>query len=318
MKPIYIFILLFFVFLKSNSQNVEFLDPLFKEKLLSHDPVIDLNNDGEIQFTEAESFNGLMNLTDIHPLITDLTGIEAFINITGLDCRVNPLAVIDLQYNTALISLDCSYTDASFINVTQCPLLEEIYLDQTEILFLDLSNNPALKRIWSRNNLLIELDLSQNPALETVHLGNNLLTALDIRNGNNTNIGASSFSTTNCPLNCILVDDSEWSTANWIYVEPSTTFVETQEECDLLGFSELQPHDISLFPNPVNNELIIVSETLMKGELFILDVFGRTLMQQPTETTKISIDVSNIPEGVYFVVITEEGNNVFQKKIIKN
>ncbi|MEZ4779381.1 MAG: T9SS type A sorting domain-containing protein [Flavobacteriaceae bacterium] len=318
MKLFCVFLLLFFAFVKSYSQIVEFPDSLFKEKLLNHDPVIDLNNDGEIQLAEAKSFDGLMNLTDINPLITDLSGIEAFINIIGLDCRANPITTIDLQYNTALRYLDCSYTNVSIVNVSQCKSLEEIYIDHTEILFLNLTNNPTLRKVYLRNNLLIELDLSHNTQLESVHLGYNLLLSLDLRNGNNTHIDSNSFFIANNDfLGCVFVDDSQYSSSNWIFKDPTTTYVETQEECDKLGISDYSKANFTIFPNPVNNRLTFYSESLSEKEIQIFDIYGKLLSETKASGASISIDFSRYPIGVYYAIVTEGKKNVIQKKIIK-
>ena len=71
------------------AQIVNIPDANFKIKLLNHNPIIDLNNDNEIQVTEAESFNGSLAVSSGN--ISDLTGIEAFINITELNCGENNL-----------------------------------------------------------------------------------------------------------------------------------------------------------------------------------------------------------------------------------
>jgi hypothetical protein len=59
---------------------------------------------------------------------------------------------------------------------------------------------------------------------------------LDLRNGNNSNFNnyAYYFSTANNPsLTCIFVDDAAWSTTAWsFYIDSTSTFVETQIECD--------------------------------------------------------------------------------------
>ncbi len=53
-----------------------------KHALLNHNPVIDTDDDGEIQCTEAAALFGTLNVANKG--IQDMTGIEAFVNITAL------------------------------------------------------------------------------------------------------------------------------------------------------------------------------------------------------------------------------------------
>ncbi|MBO7288178.1 MAG: T9SS type A sorting domain-containing protein, partial [Bacteroidales bacterium] len=70
----------------------------------------------------------------------------------------------------------------------------------------------------------------------------------------------------------------------------------------------------NFYPNPVNDRLYIETQTLA---VEIYDIFGR---QQDNKTTRqqgnLSVDVSNLNRGIYFVkVMTENGEIV--KKFVK-
>ncbi|MBR0323515.1 MAG: T9SS type A sorting domain-containing protein, partial [Bacteroidales bacterium] len=72
----------------------------------------------------------------------------------------------------------------------------------------------------------------------------------------------------------------------------------------------------SVYPNPVNNKLYIVTEDEVEN-VVVYDIYGRL---QVTETAShqdnVAIDVANLKSGIYFVKInTEKGNIV--KRIIK-
>ncbi|MCG2418401.1 hypothetical protein K8089_05145 [Aequorivita sp. F47161] len=79
-------LLLTLIFLSSffaSAQIVNIPDANFKNALLNHNPVIDTNGDGEIQVSEAEVVTQLGYLTELRDKgIENLTGIEAFINLT--------------------------------------------------------------------------------------------------------------------------------------------------------------------------------------------------------------------------------------------
>ncbi len=62
----------------------------------------------------------------------------------------------------------------------------------------------------------------------------NQLTSLDVRNGNNLNLY--SFNSLNYPdLTCIYVDDADYSNDVWLDVDPASTFVENEGECEALS-----------------------------------------------------------------------------------
>lgn len=82
---------------------VDFTDPLFKTAILNHSPIIDTDGDGEIQYTEAESFIGILAVSNKN--ISSFDGLEAFINITGLNVSQNSMSFLDLSSNIALESI---------------------------------------------------------------------------------------------------------------------------------------------------------------------------------------------------------------------
>ena len=87
------------------AQIVNIPDANFKNALLNHDPVIDINNDGEISYAEAEGYTG--KIVVLFRNISDLTGIEAFVNLTELYCDNNQLTSLDVSSNTALEVFEC-------------------------------------------------------------------------------------------------------------------------------------------------------------------------------------------------------------------
>ena len=151
MKPL-IFLLFLILSFTANSQIVNIPDPNFKNALLNHEilggEVIDTNEDGEIQFSEAEAVtelyvgDGFVNMG-----IEDITGIEAFINITKLDCINNNITILDLTYNISLIDLSCSLNPIVSINLSNCISIEKINAYQTHIDSINLSANFNLKSL---------------------------------------------------------------------------------------------------------------------------------------------------------------------------
>jgi len=77
-----------------SAQNVNIPDANFKAYLVGNSE-INTNGDSEISVAEAQAFTGLINCSNKD--IYNLTGIEAFINITKLRCNTNKLTSLDIS-----------------------------------------------------------------------------------------------------------------------------------------------------------------------------------------------------------------------------
>jgi len=318
MKILLLFFTLLLTIGQAHAQIANIPDPVFKQALLDHGfytgVEIDTNFDGEIQVSEAEAITSFLDVNGQFIDITDLTGIEAFINITELEVWGNQLTSLDLSQNTLLQSLGCWGNQLTNLNVSQCSALEVIWGDYNQLTSLDLSNNINLTHIYLYDNLLASLDLTQNSLLQVVSLTINQLAFLDVRSGNN--IALTNFSSEYNPdLICIFVDDSVYSEENW-FRDPNSTFVETQAQCDTLGIDEvILSKNLQLYPNPITDQLFINgTNTLNIQSLQLYDVLGKQVLQELHNFEKI--DVSSLKSGVYLVKI-ETDKGVITKKVVK-
>ncbi|MFD2916590.1 ELWxxDGT repeat protein [Psychroserpens luteus] len=75
---------------------------------------------------------------------------------------------------------------------------------------------------------------------------------------------------------------------------------------------------ISIYPNPVKNVLTI--ETTFTGnlQLNVMNQLGQLVLRQNQSLSSISLDVSNISKGLYFLNIASENGNSQTIKFIKN
>ncbi|OSY88218.1 hypothetical protein WH52_05390 [Tenacibaculum holothuriorum] len=199
MKKSYFLILFLLTAFYGFAQNVNISDTNFKSALLSHTPTIDTNSDGEIQVSEAAAFSGTLNL--ISKNITDLTGIETFINITQLSCRTNNISSIDISKNVKLTFFDCSENKLQSIDFSKNTELTRVSCLNNNLTTLDLSNNLKITDISCSNNQLTSiitpnsdtlnsivcnynklnsLDITKNIKIKELHCFNNNLTSLDI------------------------------------------------------------------------------------------------------------------------------------------
>ena len=73
---------------------------------------------------------------------------------------------------------------------------------------------------------------------------------------------------------------------------------------------------ISLYPNPVENLLIVQSNTSSVNKVEIFNIEGQQILEFYSDRQRIEIDLTQIPSGLYFAKISS-GNDVIAKKIIK-
>jgi len=183
----------------SYAQIVNIPDTNFKDALLNHTPTIDTNADGEIQVLEAEAITNsiIVNSKDI----SDLTGIEAFINITGLDCSFNNLTSLDCLPLSHLTYLECRFNDIT--NLSFPSTIIHLFCLGNKLESLDVSNHTSLYELFCGFNPnlininvngctslyqlnfehlvdLTNIDLSNTPNIRHLEIPQNGLTSLNI------------------------------------------------------------------------------------------------------------------------------------------
>ena len=171
-------------------------DTVFKTALLAHGStitgtnvsIIDTNGDGEIQCAEASAYSGSLILNSNNANgITDLTGVESFINTPYIELSGQSLlTTIDVSNNTALTFLDLSFCALTNIDITQNIALEELRVFDNNLSVLDVSQNTVLTFLEVGNNNISLLDLSTNISLDSFFTsGNPNLTTIDLSNNTN-------------------------------------------------------------------------------------------------------------------------------------
>jgi len=172
-------------------------DANFKAALVA-DAAINTDGDTEISCAEAATYTGTIDVSNTG--ISDMTGIESFVNITELncsqnaltglnvtantslttlDCIINSITTLDVSNNVSLISLKCSGNQLTNINVTQNTLLTLFYCDENSLTSLDVTQNTALQTLYCHINSLTTLDVTQNTLLTSLICRSNSLISLD-------------------------------------------------------------------------------------------------------------------------------------------
>ncbi len=234
MKKLYFLFFLTIGFL-SNAQIINFPDAKFKAKLLSasssntiastNSPIynsvsnswsapnyqkIDINNDGEIEVSEAlqVKYLDISNTTSLPASfqISSVSGIEEFTNLEALKCVSNQvssinvlgltnLKLLDFYYNrltefniqglTNLRQIHCGRNQITSLNVQGLINLTQIRCFQNQITSLNVEGLINLKELSCASNQITSINLQNLNSLNSLYCESNLLSTLDLSNAPN-------------------------------------------------------------------------------------------------------------------------------------
>jgi len=154
---------------------------------------------------------------------------------------------------------------------------------------------------------LTAFDASDLTALDLLNIRNNDLTSLNLQNGNNANLSLINV-TLNLNLDCIQIDAGFTPPFTW-YKDPAAVY---SDNCVNLSTGSLEVVDFDVYPNPVKNELTILTQAEIKT-VKVYNLVGQEML----ETTTNSIKVSHLTSGIYLLHIETETGLSETKKIIK-
>jgi Leucine-rich repeat (LRR) protein len=307
---------------------------------------LDLSNNTILAFLQCYS-NKLTNLNISNTsLITTLdcsTNLLTSLNVSDntilkdLVCQKNSLTSLNLANNTQLESLTCSSNKLIALDVSKNTKLSSLVSDNNQLKALDVSKNTLLTYLSFFGNFLTAIDVSKNKELSTFYCYSNLLTSLNIsnntkmirlqtdlnkltslnlKNGNNTIIDReyTNFNN-NQDLTCIIVDDVNYSNANWSNLKDATA--KYNATCSNLGLEDLVFGKATLYPNPTKGEVNINNITLEKATVYnSLGQLVRTFTLD-TSNTNNTINLSGLPKGIYYVYLINQDAASAKKVIVE-
>lgn len=331
-KTLSLFVLLSYFSLIPNgiyAQITNIPDSNFEQALID----LGIDSDGII--------NGQVLTSDIESVVTlnvswrqisDFTGIEDFSFLEELDATRNLMSTLNLtgvnKLNRLIID---DNLNLNIIDVSNNLLLEYLYCSLSIISELDLSNNHLLKELVlgddlpSGTNIIENLDLSSNTALEKLQLINmDLLKTINLKSGNNENLVdvtiycVSDFGEICEPFPCLEVDDLSAALNNEYPYSEWQGYINYSEDCSL-GIISSNKQLFSIYPNPVKQTLVLNSTNgIGKANIKIYTAEGKLLKNEILEFSKeVSIDVSNLYSGIYFLNIETDNRNRITKKFVK-
>lgn len=238
------------------SQNVYFPDPVFEARLLSSSPAntvaknlqgnffaIDANADGAIQVSEALQVSALNISSHYLYLITSIEGIEAFTNLTYLDCsNNNQIEYIELRNFPYLTYVDVVPANAlKKLVITDNPQLTEINFTCVNCAyFLD-----ALDTLDCSRNSLTALDLSSNgswggvPPMHYLDFSDNHISSFDFESSGVEYLDASGNDFTRMDidiynLETLIIDDNPLTYLRLYHTRLDTVIIQNFPDLDTL------------------------------------------------------------------------------------
>lgn len=112
--------------------------------------------------------------------IKSISGIEAFVNLSALNCSENSINNLDLSKNKSLIELDCSSNLLKQLDISMNVKLGYLKCDQNQLTVINFGKITNLTTIYCESNRLLNIDFSTNTQLETLFCTENQLTSLDV------------------------------------------------------------------------------------------------------------------------------------------
>ena len=111
--------------------------------------------------------------------ISDLKGIEAFPNLTELDCGNNSIQELDLRQNPELEKLICNKNQLTQLDLSKNPKIYHLICSWNQLEQLDVSNLKDLVTLDCSHNDLEQLDVRKSRSLVALNCSSNRLTELD-------------------------------------------------------------------------------------------------------------------------------------------
>lgn len=297
------------------AQVVNVPDPIFEQLLIDKEIDTDGIVNGQISTADALAAT---TLTITHEdnidlqFITDLTGIEAFINLEHLTVNFTEIEELNVSTLVNLKHLNCVDNWLGSLDVSNNTLLE----------YVNISTGGDVGPL----NYITELDLSNNPNIKTV-LASGGTDYINLKNGNNNPdmlITINGFYEGMGPepnlYTCIEVDDAEAAQSNslpyseWTINHQYATY-SLVADCSL-NTEKFSKHTVSVYPNPASDLLNIqVSNQITVDSATLFDISGRQVKEY-SDVTDAPLPVSGLQPGTYILKLVS-GKETFTQKVVK-
>lgn len=107
-----------------------------------------------------------------------------------------------------------------------------------------------------------------------------------------------------------------FSSSGQVFIEKNIS--QSSQQCFFNGIDQPDEHSsefISIYPNPVHNQLYIQSEDLISS-IVIFNLFGEEMHVSISDRRPLTVDCGLLPSGMYLVKMVTGNKNYFKKLII--
>ncbi len=257
-----------------------------------------------IDLDEATSLEYL-SLNDNGLPLLDVTTLP---NLKTLFCDVNAITTLDLSNNPLLEYLECKINPLQALDVSENPNLQYLSCPATPLTSLDLSQNPELKTLICYYTSISYLDLSQNDNLTWLDGFGGAFELVDLKNGNNSNMEYLDMRETS-NLECIQVDNVDYSASNWLNVSTPTVYNSICEGITTNWRDLDEPQiQVNAYPNPTKSELNLQFEEMQSSiRIEVYDNIGRRVKTANYNSlTSINLDLRSL-SGMLFIKVIVDG-----------
>ena len=165
---------------KIDSEN--FPDAVFRKYVQDHFDKKDMEGKQDYHLDPSSEGSAVKELNLSGLGISNLKGIEFFLNLEKLDCSNNNITHLNLSQNTKLTQLNCQNNQLVQLVVTGCSALIYLYCNDNQLQELNVSGQTNLLTLDCNNNKLTTLNLENNTQLLGLKCYDNLLTSLKMKN----------------------------------------------------------------------------------------------------------------------------------------
>ena len=109
-------------------------------------------------------------------------------------------------------------------------------------------------------------------------------------------------------------NDGDTNAVRTITVTADATYIATFD--DKIGIDEVLLADVSLYPNPATS-YVVVSGIESQASLTLVDAAGRLVAAWTASSDRMTLDISQLPAGQYFLRIALQGAVSVKKLMVK-
>lgn len=303
-----------------SAQIITFEDIDAKEGLLEHDPVIDINGDGEISQEEAALVTDLdlaVEFIDVFSEIEFFTSLETLIidrnflqtldlsnapNLRYVDARMNLITeVIFFEGTTLFEYVDLSNNSInSDVILLDNPVEMELFdMGGGQATALSISNCPGIQELradWNITDLNLDVGLLGNWSFR----GNKIETFnfCDIQgvyeNASVDITGQSDEENQPYPVVFYAYDSDQFEINVFNDTPPETQAIQ-EVSCESLSIEEVSAMEIEFLYNPRSNYLSVQTDDVANNSFILYNLLGQEIAKQVTTV----LDVSGLSKGVY-------------------